>query len=120
MKRVFAFVFALPLALAPAFGAEVYVVDKARPDAKFEFRCLLSTISGSFKDIDGAVDLDPANPAASSVEFSAGERRLADLRHHATRCPLLTCPTLADRLLLLGCPTCAEKVGLQCRHNHEE
>jgi polyisoprenoid-binding protein YceI len=61
---------ALGVAAAPAFAGETYVVDKARSEAKFEVRFFSKPITGKMRDIHGGMVLDPANPGASSVNFS--------------------------------------------------
>jgi polyisoprenoid-binding protein YceI len=63
-------VFALLLALAPAFAGDIYLIDGSRSEAKFAIRYLLSTIVGRLRDIGGTINLDSANPSASSVKFS--------------------------------------------------
>ena len=65
-----AIAFALGLAIAPAFAGDVYFVDRAHSEAKFAIRYLLSTATGSLRDVSGMLDLDAANPTASSVKFS--------------------------------------------------
>ena len=63
-------VFALLLAIAPAFAGDVYLIDGSRSEAKFAIRYLLSTIVGRLRDIGGTINLDSVNPSASSVKFS--------------------------------------------------
>ena len=70
MRKVLAAVLALRLAVAPTSAGDVYVVDGTRSEAKFEIRYLLSTVAGRLRDISGVIDLDPANPIASTVTFS--------------------------------------------------
>jgi polyisoprenoid-binding protein YceI len=61
---------ALAVAVTSASAAEVYVVDKGRSEAKFEVRYFYQRITGRMRDIHGGMVLDPANPGASSVNFS--------------------------------------------------
>jgi polyisoprenoid-binding protein YceI len=70
MRNLLAVVFALRLAIAPAFAGDVYLVDRTRSEAKFEIRYLLSTVAGRLRDISGVINVDPLNPTASSVIFS--------------------------------------------------
>jgi polyisoprenoid-binding protein YceI len=69
MRNPLAAVVALPFAVAPAFASDVYVVDKARSEAKFEVSTFYSSITGRMRDIGGVINLDPASPGASSVKF---------------------------------------------------
>ena len=61
---------ALAVAVTSAAAGEVYVVDKARSEAKFEVRYFYKRITGKMREIHGGMVLDPANPGASSVNFS--------------------------------------------------
>jgi polyisoprenoid-binding protein YceI len=70
LKRI-ALVFALALSAAAAFAdPQTYVVDRAHSQATFTIRHLMSKVTGKFDDFTGAVSVDRANPAASSVEFT--------------------------------------------------
>ena len=69
MRTPLAAVVALPFAVAPAFASDVYVVDKARSEAKFEVSTFYSSIIGRMREIGGVINLDPASPGASSVKF---------------------------------------------------
>jgi polyisoprenoid-binding protein YceI len=70
MRKLLAAVFALRLVVALALAGDVYVVDRTRSEAKFEIRYLYSTVTGRMRDISGTINLDPADPTASSVKFS--------------------------------------------------
>lgn len=59
---------ALPL-FAQAPATDTFVVDKAHSTATFKVRHLVSNVVGQFRDIDGVVNVDRANPEKSSVEF---------------------------------------------------
>ena len=61
---------AIAVAVTSAAAGEGFVIDKARSEAKFEVRFLYQRITGKMRDIHGGMDLDPANPGASSVNFS--------------------------------------------------
>ncbi|HEV2719426.1 MAG TPA: YceI family protein [Thermoanaerobaculia bacterium] len=70
MKR-FAIALALTLAAVTGFAdPQTYVVDRPHSQATFTVRHMMSKVSGKFDDFSGAVALDRANPAASSVEFT--------------------------------------------------
>jgi polyisoprenoid-binding protein YceI len=58
------------LAAVPAAAADTYVIDKAHSEALFTIKHLMSRVTGRFNDFSGAVSVDPADPAASSVEFT--------------------------------------------------
>jgi len=59
---------ALPL-FAQAPATEMFVVDKSHSTATFKIRHMMSNVVGQFRNIDGAVYVDRANPEKSSVEF---------------------------------------------------
>jgi polyisoprenoid-binding protein YceI len=63
---------AVPLfAQTPAAApAEVWVVDKPHSSASFKIRHLMSSVTGNFRDFDAAVQINRAEPARSSVEFT--------------------------------------------------
>jgi polyisoprenoid-binding protein YceI len=72
MKRAFLPVLALALlwpALAMA-APPVYKVDADHSGVSFSIRHFVSNVSGRFRDFDGLIRYDKANPAASSVEFT--------------------------------------------------
>src|SRR6266571_4685258 len=78
----------LILAAAPLFAAETYTVDKVHSNAQFTIRHLMSKVTGKFTDVEGAVQVDRAQPEASAVEFkiktasidTANKQRDDDLR----------------------------------------
>jgi polyisoprenoid-binding protein YceI len=70
MKKQFAVAVAFLLAAASAFAADTFVIDKAHSEAKFEIRHIVSRVSGRFDDFTGVVNIDQANPAASTVELT--------------------------------------------------
>ncbi|HKS23804.1 MAG TPA: YceI family protein [Thermoanaerobaculia bacterium] len=70
MKRT-ALAIALTLSAAAAFAdTQTYAVDRAHSQATFTIRHLMSKVTGKFNDFNGVVNVDRANPAASSVEFT--------------------------------------------------
>lgn len=56
-------------AQAPA-GPEVWVIDKPHSSASFRIRHLMSNVTGYFRDFDAVLQIDRAQPARSSVEFT--------------------------------------------------
>ncbi|HXY41009.1 MAG TPA: YceI family protein [Vicinamibacteria bacterium] len=57
-------------AASPALAADTYTFDKAHTTVLFQVRHLLTNVTGKFKDFDGAIQVDRANPAASTVDFT--------------------------------------------------
>jgi polyisoprenoid-binding protein YceI len=56
---------------APAlFAAETFNIDSRHSEATFRVRHFMSKVSGKFADVTGTVNLDRANPTASSVDFT--------------------------------------------------
>ena len=67
------FLQALALTLLPALAAAdpvIYKVDVDHSGVSFSVRHFVSNVSGRFRDFDGVIKYDKANPAASSVEFT--------------------------------------------------
>lgn len=60
----------LAVAAAPLFAAETFTIDKSHSDASFTVRHFVSKVHGRFGDFDGAIQIDPARPEASSVVFT--------------------------------------------------
>ena len=60
---------ATPL-LAQTTAPEVWGVDKSHSNATFKVRHLMANVTGSFNDLDAVINIDRANPASSSVEFT--------------------------------------------------
>lgn len=54
----------------PAPATETWSVDKAHSTATFKIRHLMANVTGNFRDFDANINIDRANPAASSVEFT--------------------------------------------------
>ncbi len=57
-------------AASPALAADSYTFDKAHSTVLFQIRHLLTNVTGRFKDFEGTIQVDRANPAASSVDFT--------------------------------------------------
>jgi polyisoprenoid-binding protein YceI len=70
MTRRFAVAAAAVLAASPALAADSYSFDKAHTTVLFQVRHLLTNVTGKFKDFDGTIQVDKANPAASAVDFT--------------------------------------------------
>ena len=49
---------------------EAWGVDKAHSSASFKIRHIMSNVTGSFNDLDAAINIDRAKPQNSSVEFT--------------------------------------------------
>lgn len=61
---------ALALPVLAAADPVVYKVDPDHSGVGFTIRHFVSNVSGRFKDFDGVIKYDKANPAASSVSFT--------------------------------------------------
>ncbi len=55
--------------LAPAFAAG-YKIDAAHTTVLFSIRHIFTDVQGKFQKFDGAIEYDPANGAAASVQFT--------------------------------------------------
>jgi polyisoprenoid-binding protein YceI len=64
-----AFTLAAALLASPALAAEVFVVDTPHSEATFQVRHFVTKVRGRFNDFSGTINVDRANPAASSVEL---------------------------------------------------
>jgi len=58
------------LAASPALAADTYSFDKAHTTVLFQVRHIVTNVTGKFKDFDGQIQVDKANPAASTVDFT--------------------------------------------------
>jgi polyisoprenoid-binding protein YceI len=58
------------LAALPASAADTYTVDKSHSEVGFQVRHLVSKVRGRFTDFEGAVQIEPGKPEASSVELT--------------------------------------------------
>jgi polyisoprenoid-binding protein YceI len=54
---------------APA-AADTYQVDKFHSEAAFQVRHIFTKVRGVFRDVEGTIQFDKANPANSSVVFT--------------------------------------------------
>jgi polyisoprenoid-binding protein YceI len=70
MKTLFPAVLLAAAVAAPAQAQETYLVDKGHSDVVFQVRHLVSKVSGQFRDFEGSLRLDRAQPEKSSVEFT--------------------------------------------------
>src|SRR5687768_12001869 len=62
---------ATPLLAQTATPAtETWGIDKSHSNATFKVRHLMANVSGEFRDFDAVINVDRANPANSSVEFT--------------------------------------------------
>jgi polyisoprenoid-binding protein YceI len=68
MKRLLVAVALSALAVIPA-SAETYNIDPGHSEVSFQIRHMVSQVRGRFNQFSGTVNMDPKNPAASSVEF---------------------------------------------------
>jgi polyisoprenoid-binding protein YceI len=61
---------AVLLTASPLLAADTYTVDKSHSEALFTVKHLMSKVTGRFNEFTGTISIDPASPAASSVEFT--------------------------------------------------
>ncbi len=61
---------AVPLFAQAQAAPEIWVVDKQHSSASFKIRHLMSNVTGYFRDLEGTILMDRADPAKSSVEFT--------------------------------------------------
>jgi len=70
LRQTFATAGLLASLAVPALAApDTYTVDKQHTEAAFQVRHILTKVRGTFRDVDGTITWDKANPAKSSVEF---------------------------------------------------
>jgi polyisoprenoid-binding protein YceI len=61
------------LVATPLFAQETlesWTVDKGHSSATFKVRHMMANVTGQFREFDGSISIDRANPAKSSVEFT--------------------------------------------------
>lgn len=58
------------LSATPLFAQETWTVDKSHSSATFKVRHMMANVVGSFREFDGNINIDRANPANSTVEFT--------------------------------------------------
>ncbi|MGZ8778553.1 MAG: YceI family protein [Thermoanaerobaculia bacterium] len=61
---------AVPLFAQTPAAPEVWVIDKPHSSASFKIRHLMSNVTGYFRDFDAVLQIDRAQPARSSIEFT--------------------------------------------------
>ena len=61
---------ALAASTFTASAADTFVIDKAHSEASFQVRHFVTKVRGRFNDFTGTIQVDRANPTASSVELS--------------------------------------------------
>jgi polyisoprenoid-binding protein YceI len=54
---------------SPALAGETFVVDTPHSEAAFQVRHFVTKVRGRFNDFTGTINVDRANPTASSVEL---------------------------------------------------
>ena len=69
LRTVFAIAALALSASAVSAAPQTFVVDNGHSEAGFKVRHLLSKTPGRFNDFGGRIQLDPARPESSSVEF---------------------------------------------------
>src|SRR5688572_16409338 len=67
--RAAALALAATLAALPATAAETFVVDTNHSEATFQVRHFVTKVRGRFDDFTGTIQVDRANPTASTVEL---------------------------------------------------
>ena len=67
--RAAALALAATLAALPAGAAETFVVDTVHSEAAFQVRHFVTKVRGRFDDFTGTIQVDRANPTASTVEL---------------------------------------------------
>lgn len=71
LARWVAVALALAAAALPALAAEeTFVFDKAHSTVGFRIRHTVSRVDGRFRDYDGTITIDRANPSASKVDLT--------------------------------------------------
>lgn len=58
------------IAALPVFAQETWTVDKGHSTATFKIRHFTANVVGQFRTFEGTINMDRANPAKSSVEFT--------------------------------------------------
>jgi polyisoprenoid-binding protein YceI len=68
-RKLFAAVVVLAALAALPLRAETYTIDPNHSEVTFQIRHIVSQVRGRFNEFSGAVQMDPNNLPASSVEF---------------------------------------------------
>jgi polyisoprenoid-binding protein YceI len=61
---------ALPLVAQTPAAPDTFSIDKNHSSTQFKVRHMMSNVIGQFRDFDGSVTFDRANPEKSTVEFT--------------------------------------------------
>ena len=69
MTRTILTTFALAGTLASPAFADTYQVDKQHTEAAFQVRHIFTKVRGVFRDVDGTIAFDKADPTRSTVVF---------------------------------------------------
>ena len=69
MTRIILTTLALAATLASPAFADTYLVDKQHTEAAFQVRHIFTKVRGVFRDVDGTIAFDKADPARSTVVF---------------------------------------------------
>ena len=70
MNTRYAVLAAALLAGSPALAADTYTFDKPHSTVMFQVRHIFTNLTGKFRDFEGTIQVDKANPSASSVDFT--------------------------------------------------
>src|SRR4051812_28350649 len=70
LKSLTAAALLLSAASIASAATDAFNIDRNHSEAMFRVRHFMSKVSGKFPDVSGVVNVDKANPAASSVQFS--------------------------------------------------
>jgi polyisoprenoid-binding protein YceI len=70
IKRYALVAAAAVLAASPALAADSYTFDKSHTTVLFQVRHIVTNVTGKFKDFAGTIQIDKADPSASTVEFT--------------------------------------------------
>src|SRR5215212_9475898 len=57
-------------AASVASATDAFTIDSRHSEAAFKIRHFMSRVSGKFADVGGTVNIDRANPAASTVDLT--------------------------------------------------
>src|SRR5512147_2772028 len=70
MRTYLAVLAAAALGASPVLAADTYTFDSAHTTVGFQIRHIFTMVGGSFGTFEGTIQVDQANPAASSVSFT--------------------------------------------------
>lgn len=69
MKNTIAVLAVAAVAASPALAADHYTFDKPHTTVAFQVRHIFTNMTGKFREFEGTVQIDRANPSASKVDF---------------------------------------------------